>query len=270
MVAMKILLLNMILLIALASCDDNKTMPADSRLTLVRSVTGFNAVINENNEDRGDPVNIQAFSITGDSAYITLSYPGGCSRHTFEVIWSETYSQTYPPATDLLVIHDAHDDACEALITETISFDMGNLTGPVDYEKVTVNIFNGNMPATPASTAQWNPSDINVYQVGFPEGDRCQIEVTAMEAICGVGLWDDMWFALNDSVTAGVEGSYFRKWLQPVAVTDNLQGFKPVEGKKYLVGARVRKEHPYDDIVTCLAYPGPSVPVLITCISELK
>lgn len=267
---MKTLLFGISLLIVLASCDDNKTVTSDSGLTLLRSATEYGNVLNGNQEVKGNPFNILDFRIDGDSALITVSYAGGCNKHTFEIIWSETYAESYPPQTNLLVIHDAHGDACKALITETLSFDLARLTGPIDYEKVVVNLVNANQPSGSASHAEWNPSNINVYAVVFPEGDQCQVEVTAASAICGAGLWENLWFALNDSVNAGVEGTYFRKWLQPVAINDNLKGFKPVKGKRYLVGAKVQKDHPFNNTVVCLAYPGPSVPVKITCVTELK
>ncbi|HLN54572.1 MAG TPA: hypothetical protein VK207_01200 [Bacteroidales bacterium] len=267
---MKMLLFGISLILALASCDDNKTIPPDAQLTLLRSATEYNNVLNGSQEARGNPYNILDFRIDGDSAFISLSYAGGCNPHTFEVIWSESYAESYPPQTSILLLHDSHGDACKALITETLAFDLARLTGPIDYEKVVVNLLNANQPALSGVKAEWKPSNINVYSVVFPEGDQCQVEVTAESAICGAGLWYNLWFALNDSVSAGVDGTYFRKWLQPVAISDNLKGFKPVMGKKYLVGARVQKDHPYNDIIVCLAYPGPSVPVKITCITELK
>ncbi len=266
---MKTLLFLISMTLAFTACDDNKEMPADAQLTLVRSATEYANVLRGGEEVRGNAFDIQEFRIEGDSAFITLTYGGGCNPHSFEIIWSETYAESNPPRTDLILVHNSNGDACKALITETISFKILNLTGPIDYEIVVVNILNGHSPAGSAVSGNWNPSDINIYNVVFPESNQCQVEVTAAPAICGVGLWDNIWFAMNDSVGAGVEGTYFRKWLQPVALSDNLKDFKPVQGKKYLVGARIQKDHPYNNVVVCMAYPGPSVPVKITCIKEL-
>ncbi|MGE5421467.1 MAG: hypothetical protein ACM3UT_14870 [Chloroflexota bacterium] len=267
---MKTLLFAISLILAFTACENNKTIQPDARVTLLRSATEFGNVLRGNMEDKGNSFSILDFRIEGDSAFATVSYAGGCNPHTFEIIWSESYAESYPPQTSLLLKHDAHGDACKALITETLSFDLAGLTGPIDYEKVVVNLLNASQPSSTALTAEWKPSNMNVYSVIFPEGDKCQVEVTASSAICGAGLWENMWFALNDSVNAGVEGTYFRKWLQPVAINDDLKGFKPVIGKKYLVGARVVKDHPFNNVIVCLAYPGPSVPVKITCIQELK
>lgn len=88
-------------------------------------------------------------------------------------------------------------------------------------------------------------------------------------AVCGVGLYENLWLALNDSVSAGTDGTYFRKYLQPVALSEDVKNFRPEPGKKYRVGARIQRNHPFTGIITCLAYPGPSVPVRITCVTEL-
>lgn len=257
-------------ILGIISCENNKMQTADSRLTLTRSATEYASAVNGTRENKGDPFTLRDFEIKGDSAFLTISYSGGCNEHTFEIIWSEFYTKTYPPGTGIFVVHNAHGDACKALITETLSFNIVKLTGPIDYESVNVTLHSGNPPSASSLTAIWYPSDINVYNVIFPEGDQCQVEVTAASAICGAGLWDNLWFALNDSINAGIQGSYFKKWLQPVAVVEDLKNFRPVAGKKYLVGARIQKDHPFNNVVICMAYPGPSVPVKITCVTELK
>lgn len=251
------------------SCENNKIPPPGSRITLTRSAAEFANAVNGTGE-KGDPFIMKEFKINGDSAFLTISYSGGCNEHTFEIIWGEFYTKTYPPGTDIVVVHNAHGDACKALITETLSFNIGKLTGPVDYETVIVTVHSGNPPSASSLSAPWHPSDINVYNVVFPEGDQCQVEVTAASAICGAGLWDNLWLALNDSINAGIQGSYFKKWLQPVAINNDLKNFRPVAGKRYLVGARIQKDHPFNNVVICMAYPGPSVPVKITCVTELK
>lgn len=265
---MKTQLLTLLFITTLLSCDDNRNMTVDSKITLTRSLTEYGSAISANGT--GDPFILREVLIKGDSAIITVSYSGGCKQHTFEIIWGETYQKSYPPQTDFLLIHNGHDDSCEALITETISFRISELTGPVDYEKVVINIVNAGNPSQRTSAGEWFPSDSNIYNVVIPQGDECQIEITASEVICGAGLWDNLWFALNDSVSSGVEGTYFKKWLQPVALSDDLKGFKPVRGKKYLIGARIQQNHPFTNVVVCLAYSGPSVPVKITCIKELE
>lgn len=265
---MKTLLFTLLIIVALPACDDNRMDTTDSKVILTRSTTTFQDVVN--GSLGSDPFDISGVSIDGDSVFVTVTYSGGCSFHSFNVIWNESYAESYPPQTSVVIVHDGNDDSCKALITETFSFSLGELAGPIDYESVNVSVINGSLPEAAPSTVAWYPSDIDVYSVIIPQGDECQVEVTASTVICGAGLWNNMWFALNDSVSAGIEDTYFKKWLQPVVISDDLKNFKPVPGKKYMVGARVQNAHPYNDAVVCLAYSGPSVPVIITCVKELK
>jgi len=254
--------------LAIISCDDNKTDGVDSRITLMRSSTEYVNAFNGNLGEYNDPFDLVDFRIEGDSAYIKVSYSGGCNRHTFEVIWSESYIKTNPPLTDILIIHDSHGDMCEAYVTETLVFSLSRLFGPAAFENVIIKAINGHSPAESLSAGGWDPDD-NLYEVVFPEGDACQVEVTAAGVICGAGLYDNLWLAMNDSVSSGNAGFYFKKYLQPVALDESVKNFKPVPGKKYLIGARIQNQHPFTGVVICMAYSGPSVPVRITCVTEL-
>jgi hypothetical protein len=138
----------------------------------------------------------------------------------------------------------------------------------VESRTIIINVINGKSQSG-RLIAEWNPSGSPSGQVIFTEGDQCMVEVTAMRVICGAGLYENLYLALNDSISAGIDGVYFKKYLQPVALGSGLAGFRLVEGRKYLIGARVQNEHPYTDVATCLAYSGPSVPVRITCVREL-
>ena len=251
----------------LFSCERNELRQSDSRLILTRSQTEFENIVNHN--ATGDQFTINSVEIRGDSVFVTVGYSGGCNPHNFKIVWGETFTETYPPQADILIIHDAAGDKCEALVTETLAFRIPELIGTVDYESIILNLHNTMLSGNHVSDS-WYPSDYNVYNVIIPQGDECQVEVTFSSVICGAGLWENQWFALNDSVDAGIEGSYFKKWLQPVSISDDMKDFRPVPGKKYLVGARLQEEHPYTGVVVCLAYSGPSIPVKITCITELE
>lgn len=252
------------------SCDDHQMDRLDSRLTLTKSATGYANTLSGNPAENGDPFNLENFEIRSDSGLITVSYPGGCKQHTFEIIWNESYDKTNPPATHLILLHNAHGDACEAFITETLVFSLSELLGQVPYETVGITVINGRSQSESLSVQDWQPSAGNAFSVVFPEGDLCQVEVTASPVVCGVGLYENLWLALKDSVSTGIDGTYFKKYLQPVALSEEAKNFRPLPGKKYRVGARIQRTHPYTGVVTCLAYPGPSVPVRITCVTELN
>jgi hypothetical protein len=265
---MKTISLVLLIGIAMISCrKDAKSDDLTSHITLKRSVTEYFDMISANGS--GDPFELKDFSVDGDSAFITVSYSGGCQRHTFEIIWSETYYKTNPPETGLIVIHDAHGDRCEAYITETLAFNLKELFGPTTYDNVVINALNGKTPADSVTIGGWEPPAGNQNQVIFPQGDECQVEVTAGTVVCGAGLFDNLWLALNDSISSGAGGIYFKKWLQPVALSEEVKNFRPEPGKKYLIGARIQETHPFLDVIVCLAYSGPSVPIRITCVTEL-
>lgn len=266
---MKTIIFALIIIFVSASCRNHKDKEnVNSRLTLTRSLTEYTKALK--NGSNGDPFQLTDFTVKNDSAYLTVSYGGGCKEHDFKVIWSERYYKTNPPETGILIVHNANGDECKALITETLAFDLTELTGPVAYNSVLINILNGATVTDSLTVGGWNPPDKDTYQVVFPEGTACQVEVTASTVVCGAGLYNNLWLALNDSVSSGLNGHYFKKYLQPVALSEEAKGFVPVPGKKYLVGATVQKENPYLNVIVCLAYSGPSVPVKINCVSELN
>jgi len=55
-----------------------------------------------------------------------------------------------------------------------------------------------------------------------------------------------------------------------VAINSNIQGFVPVAGKRYKIGGRIDRNNYFPDIVMCLAYAGPSVPIKIMCIKPVN
>ena len=275
---MKRFIIILLIIAAVTSCkkgpDDAKDIKS-SEIILTSSFSSFSDALSNRSSVTSDPFELKDIVITGDSVKITVAYSGGCRKHSFEIIWNETISSTVPPQTGIIIIHNANQDMCEAYITETLAFSIYDLTSVVSLDTLCVSILNGWTPADSISTGGWDPSDSTDYDNGdikitFSEGDVCQVNVTALKVICGTGLWDNLWFALDDSVSAGFGNYYFRKYLQPVAIEKSIAGFTPVQGKRYKIGARIQKEHSFMDIPVCLAYSGPSEPVRIMWIEELK
>jgi hypothetical protein len=272
---MKQYLILFLLTVAVLGCRKGQESPGDdgSALVITRSSSDYHEASQNRSSERSDPFDLKSIILKGDSVEITVGYSGGCKRHTFEIIWSETLSDTKPPVTGFIILHDANGDMCEAYITETLAFSASNLADNISLDTVYVNVLNGYDPGDSTSSGGWDPSDTTdiddgSYEIKFTESDECIVKVTAAHVICGTGLYNNLWFALEDSVSAGLEGYYFRKYLQPVAIEKSFAGFVPVQGKKYTVGARIQKVHDYLDVQVCLAYSGPSVPVRIMCIKE--
>jgi len=266
-----------LLILAAAIIGCGKEPPDDDRTALIitASYSDYLAALSNRSTENSDPFDLKSIVLKGDSVEITVGYSGGCRRHTFKIIWNETLSDTEPPETGFIILHDADGDMCEAYITETLAFSISGLTGNISLDTVYVNILNGCDPDDSTSSGGWDPSDSTDYNDGsykviFTESDECLVKVTASRVICGTGLYDNLWFALEDSVSTGIEGYFFRKYLQPVAIEISIAAFKPVQGKKYILGARIQKLHDYLNVPVCLAYSGPSVPVRIMCISDIR
>jgi hypothetical protein len=261
------------------SCNNNPDVVQEdnssSKIILTSSSAEYSSYASYRSIVNSDPFVLDSAIFNCDSISIIVSYSGGCKQHTFEIIWSGTLSDTEPPQTGLIILHDANEDACEAYITETLTFSVSDLADDLCFDSLYVSILNGYTPDDSTSSGGWDPTDTVDYDDGdfkvvFTESDNCVVKVVAAHVICGVGLWDNLWLALEDSINTGVEGYYLHKYLQPVAIDASLANFVPVQGKKYLVGARIQLENDYMNMPVCLAYSGPSVPVKIMCISESK
>lgn len=75
----------------------------------------------------GDATWYESASVSGDTLSIDVSYGGGCETHDFQICWDGLFLESEPVQVGLEVWHDAHGDACEAEISETLTFDLSPL-----------------------------------------------------------------------------------------------------------------------------------------------
>jgi hypothetical protein len=96
----------------------------------------FNTInTNRTNKIRkGEAYSINNVKRVGDFLQINLSYSGGCKIHDFEIIWDGIVYTDEPCHMNLLLIHNANNDTCEALITRTIVVNLEELIGDVLYK----------------------------------------------------------------------------------------------------------------------------------------
>jgi hypothetical protein len=120
------------------SFDDNSQV-----LLRINSEAFININTNRlNNINTGDLFKINSAKRTKDLLELSISYSGGCKQHTFEVIWDGVVYTDNPCQINLLIIHNANTDNCEALITESLSINLKELIGDIDYKDSCVyNIF---------------------------------------------------------------------------------------------------------------------------------
>jgi len=72
-----------------------------------------------------DDVTVQSIFIKDNCLKLKIQYSGGCKNHIFRLVCNIPKCGTPPqPPMTLTLSHDANNDACEALITKDISFDL--------------------------------------------------------------------------------------------------------------------------------------------------
>lgn len=257
--------LMMLLLLIFSACTNEAADDkASSRVIFTNDASAYAAIASDRSSISSDPFDLKSIILKGDSVEVSVAYSGGCERHSFEVIWDGAVAKTNPPQINLFIKHHANGDGCEAYISEKLTFSLTALTESIAYPEVTFNVMNGGNIAD-SVTYKGDETEIR-----FIESDTCNVLVTASGIICGTGLYGNLWFALDDSIRAGSGNYYFHKYLQPVAISSNIKGFVPVAGKRYKIGGRIDRGNYFPDVVMCLAYSGPSIPVKIMCIKEVN
>lgn len=73
------------------------------------------------------PTTINDVKLNGNTLMMSISYTGGCAKHTFNLIGSEMISKSLPPIRSINLIHNANDEACKREMFDTLYFDITNL-----------------------------------------------------------------------------------------------------------------------------------------------
>lgn len=71
-----------------------------------------------------DPFVLNGAAIAGDTLSLDLSYAGGCARHEFTLVASESFLESDPVQLPASLAHDANGDSCEAWLTQDYEFDL--------------------------------------------------------------------------------------------------------------------------------------------------
>ncbi|NIR48110.1 hypothetical protein GWO43_06630 [candidate division KSB1 bacterium] len=72
-----------------------------------------------------DPFELQSVEIDEDTISVEITYAGGCKTHDFALFMSPAaFLESFPVQANLFLRHNNNDDGCEALIRETLSFDL--------------------------------------------------------------------------------------------------------------------------------------------------
>jgi hypothetical protein len=74
--------------------------------------------------DWNDMVTIQNVTLTNSLLQIEVKYGGGCNSHEFVLYSDCKLTESNPPILKFTLLHNANGDACKALITETLVFNI--------------------------------------------------------------------------------------------------------------------------------------------------
>lgn len=74
-----------------------------------------------------DPVTIEAAAISKDQLQLTVRFGGGCARHRIALLLGRAFMESFPVQIQARLSHDAGGDACDALITRQLAFDLSPL-----------------------------------------------------------------------------------------------------------------------------------------------
>ncbi|MDZ4701109.1 MAG: hypothetical protein SH809_15475 [Rhodothermales bacterium] len=136
-------LLSVILAISLAACS--ASVGANDEVDDAR--------IQQRDADdvQQDPYATDTTFVRGDSLIVKVGYSGGCQNHFFRIVSEVSPIASPLPAYDLMLIHDANGDSCEAYIQEERSFDLVPLrTSASGIMRLFLTVYGSDTPLTPA------------------------------------------------------------------------------------------------------------------------
>jgi hypothetical protein len=79
-----------------------------------------------------DRLQLRDYSLEGSVLSVDVEYGGGCATHELDLVAWGGWLESFPVQVNVLLSHEDHDDACDALIHRTLKFNLIPLRG--DYE----------------------------------------------------------------------------------------------------------------------------------------
>ncbi len=85
-------------------------------------------------QQKNDSYQIENVSIDGNILKINVSYGGGCGEHTFSLFWDKMVAKSLPGQSTLYLIHNAHEERCEAFLHNSLKFDLSTLSSSTSFQ----------------------------------------------------------------------------------------------------------------------------------------
>lgn len=97
---------------------------------------------------KNDSFSITRATIENASLYIVVASGGGCREHEYALMMTPaTFMESFPVQANIYLRHDAKDDPCDAIVTDSVVFDLRPIVtlyqqmyGPSG--QVNLNLFN--------------------------------------------------------------------------------------------------------------------------------
>jgi hypothetical protein len=88
------------------------------------------AELSRGNAAFNDPVASMEASLAGDCLELKLAYSGGCKEHDLDLYWNGSWDKSKPPVAHLHLSHNANGDACEAIKSAKLGYNLLPLRDP--------------------------------------------------------------------------------------------------------------------------------------------
>jgi hypothetical protein len=75
-----------------------------------------------------DELAITGGALNGSVLDIYVNYGGGCGNHEFILLGRPTFMESFPVQIDLFVHHTNIDDYCDAIVSDTLCFDVRRIS----------------------------------------------------------------------------------------------------------------------------------------------
>jgi hypothetical protein len=80
-----------------------------------------------------DPIDVEAISIESGILTVDAGHGAGCETHTYALCYESEWAESDPVQIGLRLLHDGHDDACDAYLSVSLAFDLQPLEE--EYER---------------------------------------------------------------------------------------------------------------------------------------
>lgn len=127
-------------------------------------------IVISNDFTSSDDYTINQIYLEGDQLIMEISYGGGCKEHEFELRTTPGFTKSLPPIRGIHLYHEDNGDRCEALATQTMKFDLNELSGDYGYDEVIFDFHDADGEVTRLTyTLTQNPEPIPRPEPGIWE-----------------------------------------------------------------------------------------------------